>query len=76
MKLLFFDDFKLGVLKDDSVVDVSDAVRGIPHTSPHDLINRLIEGFSEYRGCLEEVANEQNGSPVNRVSIRAPHPKP
>ena len=27
MKLLFFDDFKLGVLKGDSVVDVSDVVR-------------------------------------------------
>jgi 2-keto-4-pentenoate hydratase/2-oxohepta-3-ene-1,7-dioic acid hydratase in catechol pathway len=76
MKLLFFDDFKLGVLKDESVVDVSDAVRGIPHTSPHDLINRLIEGFSEYRGRLEEVVNERNGTPVNQVRIRAPHPKP
>jgi 2-keto-4-pentenoate hydratase/2-oxohepta-3-ene-1,7-dioic acid hydratase in catechol pathway len=76
MKLLFFDDFKLGVLKDDSVVDVSDAVRSIPHTSPHDLINRLIEGFSEYRGRLEEVVNERRRTPVNQVRIRAPHPKP
>jgi 2-keto-4-pentenoate hydratase/2-oxohepta-3-ene-1,7-dioic acid hydratase in catechol pathway len=76
MKLLFFDDFKLGVLKDDSVVDVSDAVRDIPHTSSHDLINRLIEGFSEYRGRLEEVVNERRGTPVNQVRIRAPHPKP
>ena len=32
MKLLFFDDFKLGVLKGDTVVDVSDVVRNIPHT--------------------------------------------
>jgi 2-keto-4-pentenoate hydratase/2-oxohepta-3-ene-1,7-dioic acid hydratase in catechol pathway len=76
MKLLFFDDFKLGALKDDSVVDVSDAVRDIPHTSSHDLINRLIEGFSEYRGRLEEVVNERRGTPVNQVRIRAPHPKP
>ena len=27
MKLLFFDDFRLGVLKGDTVVDVTDAVR-------------------------------------------------
>jgi hypothetical protein len=33
MKLLFFDDFKLGILKGDTVVDVSRAVRDIPHTS-------------------------------------------
>ncbi len=34
MKLLFFDDFKLGVLKGDAVVDVSAVVNGIPHTRP------------------------------------------
>ena len=43
MKLLFFDDFKLGVLHGDSVVDVSHLVREVPHTGPHDLINGLIE---------------------------------
>jgi len=35
VKILFFDDFKLGVLKGDAVVDVSDTVRDIPHTGPH-----------------------------------------
>jgi len=34
MKLLFFDDFKLGVLNGDTVVDVSQAVQDIPHTGP------------------------------------------
>jgi hypothetical protein len=29
MKLLFFDDFRLGVLKGDAVVDVSDTVKDI-----------------------------------------------
>ena len=29
MKLAFYDDFKLGVVKDDTVVDVSEAVSGI-----------------------------------------------
>ena len=41
MKLLYFDDFKLGVLKGDSVFDVSSIVQGIPHTGPHDLISVL-----------------------------------
>ena len=34
MKLLYFDDFKLGVLKNDAVVDVSAAVKDIPHAGP------------------------------------------
>ena len=39
MKLVFFDDFKLGIVKDDTVVDVSGAVSGIEHTSPQDPVS-------------------------------------
>ena len=45
MKLAFFDDYKLGVVKGDSIVDVSSAVRDIPHLNPADLINGLIARF-------------------------------
>ena len=55
MKLLFFDDWKLGVLKGDSVVDVSAVVTGIPHTGPHNLISGLIERFAEHKARLEEA---------------------
>ncbi len=76
MKLVFFDDFKLGIVKDGSVVDVSDAVSGIPHLGPHDLINGLIAGFSDHRSRLEEVVNERNGTPLDQVRLRSPLPKP
>src|ERR671930_1481319 len=76
MKLLFFDDFKLGVLKGDAVVDVSETVRNIPHTGPHNLINGLIERFADYKGRLEEAANRGQGVPVSQVRIRPPLPKP
>ena len=42
MKLTFFDDYKLGVVKGDSIVDVSAAVASVPNTSPGDLINHVI----------------------------------
>ena len=61
MKLLFFDDFKLGVLKGDAVVDVSDAVKDIPHTGPHNLISGLIERFADYKGRLEERGRPRSG---------------
>jgi 2-keto-4-pentenoate hydratase/2-oxohepta-3-ene-1,7-dioic acid hydratase in catechol pathway len=76
VKLLFFDDFKLGVLKGDAVADVSDAVRGIPHTGPHDLINGLIGQFADYRRQLEEAVERGQGVPVSQVQIRSPLPKP
>src|SRR5207249_11234985 len=55
VKILFFDDFKLGVLKGDAVVDGSDRVRDIPLTGPHNLISGLIERFADYKRHLEEV---------------------
>jgi 2-keto-4-pentenoate hydratase/2-oxohepta-3-ene-1,7-dioic acid hydratase in catechol pathway len=76
VKLLFFDNFKLGVLKGETVVDVSDAVKGIPHTGPHNLINGLIERFDEYRGALQQASDHGKGVPVSGVRLRPPLPKP
>jgi len=76
MKLLYFDDFRLGVLKDDAVVDVSKIVKTIPHTGPHDLISGLIERFADYRKKLEKAAAGGRGIPLKKVKIRPPLPKP
>jgi 2-keto-4-pentenoate hydratase/2-oxohepta-3-ene-1,7-dioic acid hydratase in catechol pathway len=76
MKILFFDDFKLGVLKGDSVVDVSQLVREVPHTGPHNLISGLIERFADYRSALEKAVAAGSDVPLKNVRIRAPLPKP
>ncbi len=80
MKILFFDDFKLGVLKgavgNESVVDVSAVVKGIPQLGPHDLINGLIERFDEFRKPLEAAVAAGSGVPVSSVRIRPPLPRP
>lgn len=76
MKILFFDDFRLGIVKGDRVVDVSSVVREIPHTGPHNLINGLIEHFHVYRRRLEEAVAAGSGVPLASVRIRPPLPKP
>ena len=77
MKILYFDDFKLGVLKgDNTVVDVSAVVQDIPHVGPGDLINGLIERFASYRSKLEQAAAQGQGVPLSSVRIRPPLPKP
>jgi 2-keto-4-pentenoate hydratase/2-oxohepta-3-ene-1,7-dioic acid hydratase in catechol pathway len=76
MKILFFDDFKLGVLKGDTVVDVSRVVQDIPHLGPQDIIRGVIERFAEFRPRLEAAAAQGQGVPVDRVKIRPPLPKP
>jgi 2-keto-4-pentenoate hydratase/2-oxohepta-3-ene-1,7-dioic acid hydratase in catechol pathway len=76
MRLVFFDEFKLGVLKGDAVVDVSSVVQDIPHLGPHDLINGLIARFGSYKTRLEEAVARGQGVPVGQVRIRPPLPKP
>src|ERR1041384_5594058 len=76
MKLVYFNDFRLGVLKGDAVVDVTPVVQKIPQTGPGDLMNGLIERFAEYRGPIERAVAEGKGVPVAQVKIRPPLPKP
>src|SRR5262245_28044915 len=70
MKIMYFDDYKLGVLKGDTVVDVTAVVQGIPHTGPHDLINGVIERFGEYRQKLADAVARGSGVPLASVKIR------
>ena len=76
MKLLYFDDFKLGVLKGDQVVDVTAAVKDVPHTGPHDLIQGVIAGWAQAKGRLEDAAAKGKGVPVAGVRVRPPLPRP
>lgn len=76
MKIIFFDDFRLGVLSGDQVVDVSDKVTDIPMVGPHDLINGLIENFENYRSVFEAAAASGDGVPLDGVRIRPPLPRP
>jgi 2-keto-4-pentenoate hydratase/2-oxohepta-3-ene-1,7-dioic acid hydratase in catechol pathway len=76
VKILFFDDFRLGVLKDDVVVDVSSAVQDVPRQGPHDLINTVIERFGEFRGRLEQAAGRGPSVALAKVKIRPPLPRP
>ncbi|HAG56113.1 MAG TPA: FAA hydrolase family protein [Dehalococcoidia bacterium] len=76
MKLLFFDDFKLGVLKDDNVVDITHLVENIEHTHPQQLIAGLIENFEDYRDKIEHGVKGSDGYPITGVRVRPPLPKP
>jgi 2-keto-4-pentenoate hydratase/2-oxohepta-3-ene-1,7-dioic acid hydratase in catechol pathway len=76
MRLAYFDDFKLGVVKGDRVVDVSKVVKDIPHIGPHDLMSGLIERFSKYKAKLQKAADAGKGVPLGKVRIRPPLPRP
>ncbi len=76
MKILYFNDFRLGILKGELVVDVTDVVADIPHTGPHNLISGLIERFDQYKTKIEAAVKADTGVPLSSVRIRPPLPKP
>jgi 2-keto-4-pentenoate hydratase/2-oxohepta-3-ene-1,7-dioic acid hydratase in catechol pathway len=76
VKLLFYDDYKLGVMKGDNVVDVTDVVQDIPHVEPQNIISGVIENWDSYRPRLEAKVASSAGVPLNSVRVRAPSPKP
>ena len=76
MKIGFFDDYKLGVIQGEAIIDVSPVVADIPRLGPHDLINGLIARYEAYRPRLEEAASRGKAAPVASVRLRAPLPRP
>jgi 2-keto-4-pentenoate hydratase/2-oxohepta-3-ene-1,7-dioic acid hydratase in catechol pathway len=76
MRFLYFNDFRLGIVKSDHVIDVSAEVQDIPHTGPHDLISGLIARFDRHRPRLQQAAASSSGIPLAGLRIRPPLPKP
>ena len=76
MKFGFFNEWNLGVVKGDQIVDVS-AVLGQVHAhSPMELVSVILENFDELRSPIEDYAAKQSGVPITSVTIRPPVPRP
>lgn len=76
MRFLYFNNFTLGVLRGDGVVDVSRIVREIPRASPHDLITGVIANIERYRGRLQDAVASCRPIPLTTLRIRPPLPRP
>jgi len=75
MKLVLYDDYRLGLLLGESVVDVSSVAEGLAH-EPGTMMSRLIGKFDELRATLEEHARTGTRIPISSVQLRPPLPKP
>ena len=75
MKLCYFNDYRLGVIKGDNVVDITDAVKDIPHLDTRDLIIGLIAKWDTYKAKVEKAAADGKGVPLTGVRLRPPVPQ-
>jgi 2-keto-4-pentenoate hydratase/2-oxohepta-3-ene-1,7-dioic acid hydratase in catechol pathway len=77
MKILRFDDDRIGVLKPgDRVVDVSELVSYRQERGPQRVMEVLIETFDSLRPELARMVASREGAPLASVVLRVPIPRP
>ncbi len=76
MKICYFNDYRLGVVKGDQVVDITDAVKDVPHLETRDIIIGLIAKWDSHKARVEKAAADGKGVALASVRLRAPVPRP
>lgn len=77
MKILRFDDDRIGVLKNENfVVDVSEAITSRKAKGPQRVMEDIIENFRRYRRKFGQILEREQGVPLAGVKLLAPIPRP
>jgi 2-keto-4-pentenoate hydratase/2-oxohepta-3-ene-1,7-dioic acid hydratase in catechol pathway len=76
MKLAYFDDYRLGVVTGEGIVEVGAELHELPRRAPEDLMAALIARFSEYRARVESAAINGRRIALADVRLRPPLPRP
>ena len=76
MKLALFDDFRLGVIEGDRIINAMSAVEGMSFRRPQDLMEEVIINWDEMRPRIEAAVAEQEGVALGSVRLRPPVPRP
>src|SRR5882762_8848880 len=75
MKLARFDDDRIGIVRDDTIIDVTGIVDARPREWPPVAMVRMIANFDRYRSKLEAAAKGQ-GKPLASARLLTPVPWP
>ncbi len=76
MKLVLYDDYQLGVLRGDTVVDAGDAVADLGHHSPQEMMEMIICAWDAMQPKIEGVISSGTGTPLDSVTLQPPLPRP
>src|SRR4051812_20351630 len=76
MKILRFDDERIGVLKGDAVVDISEVISHREYRGPQGSMEELISRFDAYKPEIEKLVAKGGGKPLSQVKLLAPLPRP
>lgn len=76
MKLVSFDDYRIGVVAGDSVHDITSRVPAAFDALPQLRMRWLIEHWPEVRSAIEETFAQTAGKPISSVRLLTPVPNP
>src|SRR5258707_6659721 len=76
MKLAYFDNFRLGVVFQDQIFDITEELSDLSRRGPEDLRSLLIEQFAAYHGRIEGGVARTRGVDLGQVKLGAPLPRP
>ena len=73
---MLFNDYRIGIIKGQGVVDVTSVVSNVPHHGVGDLMNGLIASFDKVRSKIDKAVANGKSVPISQLKIRPPLPKP
>lgn len=72
MRIVIYDDLKVGVVQNDSVYDITELVPGWSAEWPQNFMVRFIDRFAELRPQIEAYLPKAASRPLSGVTLRAP----
>ena len=76
MKIGFFNDYHLGIVKGDRIVDIMPALGPLHAHHPQELITALITHWPDVQADLADFVKRKRGVALKDVKIQAPLPRP
>ena len=76
MKLALFNDYQLGVITENGIVDIAAALSGISYHTPQELMRTVIEDFDNLRPAIADAAASGEATALDSVSFKPPLPRP
>ncbi|KLD77781.1 fumarylacetoacetate hydrolase family protein [Xanthomonas hyacinthi] len=77
MKICFFDEWRLGVIEGNQVLDVTAALDSLPATRyPHPSGDLFIRHLDVLKPVIQSLQAEATRKPLAQVSLRSPVPRP
>lgn len=76
MKILRFNDDRIGILRGNQIADVSEAIEHRVEKGPQSVVEEVLALFSEYRSKFESLARDGKPLAVDKVRLLPPIPRP